>query len=150
MMNFDKFEKLLNVHGADSRSWPSELRRSCTELLDSSRQVRALLASHQLLEKRLNQLPVPELASLEATVMHQPLPARSLSPMDRLLDWLAPTEGFTLRLWRPTIAACLPLVFGIVLGNYYSFGVMVEPSELEFWEDELAMLSLDDYSENNF
>ncbi len=150
MMSLENFAKLLNVHGADPRSWPTERRQSCTELLDNSGEARALLASHQVLEQRLNQLPVPALAGLEATVMHQPLPARSVSPMDKLIDWLVPTEGLTLRLWRPTMAACLPLVFGIVLGNYYSFGVGTESSELEFWEDELAMLSFDDYSESDF
>ena len=54
------------------------------------------------------------------------------------------------------MAACLPLVFGILLGNYFTFGVFGEAGvyldgdEYEYWEDELTMLSLTDYSESEF
>ena len=50
--------------------------------------------------------------------------------------------------WRPALAACLPLVFGIVLGNYYSFGISSEVDEFDYWEDELAMIALTDISES--
>ena len=53
-------------------------------------------------------------------------------------------------MWKPVAAACLPLVFGIILGNFYSFGVTFESDEIEYWEDELSMLSFNNYSENDF
>jgi hypothetical protein len=42
------------------------------------------------------------------------------------------------------------LVFGIVLGNYFSFGIGIEDDGFQYWDDELAMLSLTDYTETNF
>jgi len=46
------------------------------------------------------------------------------------------------------MAACLPLVFGIVLGNFYSFGINSEIDELDYWDDELAFLALSDIPES--
>ena len=102
------------------------------------------------LEQQLDVLPVPIFEGLEAKILSQPLPPRTISPLDTLLDWLLPNSEFTLRLWQPVAAACLPLAFGIVLGNFYSFGVTFESDEMEYWEDELTMLSLNNYSENDF
>ena len=89
-------------------------------------------------------------SGLEAKILGQSLPPRTPSLLEQLLEWLLPNSGFTLRLWQPVAAACLPLVFGIVLGNFYSFGVTFESDEMEYWEDELTMLSLNNYSENDY
>jgi len=54
------------------------------------------------------------------------------------------------QVWCPAIAVSIPLVFGIVLGNYFSFGVGIEDDGFQYWGDELAMLSLTDYTQRNF
>ena len=98
----------------------------------------------------MDQLAVPGFPDLELKVLTQEPPARSESLSDRIVNWLLPERNFRKQLWRPAMAACLPLVFGILLGNYFSFGVFAEADEYEYWEDELTMLSLTDYSENEF
>jgi hypothetical protein len=42
------------------------------------------------------------------------------------------------------------LAFGIVVANYFSFGVGIENDGFQYWGDELAMLSLTDYTEIRF
>ena len=49
--------------------------------------------------------------------------------------------------WRPLSAACLPMLVGIVMSNYFTFGVDVADQGFQAWDDELVMLSLTDTSE---
>ncbi len=41
-----------------------------------------------------------------------------------------------------------PLLFGVIVGNYFNFGITTDIQAAENWEDELAMISLTDYTEN--
>ena len=95
---------------------------------------------------------------IEARVLNQALPPKATqSPrevhvasvgfmrgIDALIDWLSPRQQ---RHWRPIFAAACPLVLGIVIGNYFHFGLTPtsEPS-FESWDDELVMLSFLDIS----
>lgn len=94
---------------------------------------------------------------IEARVLNQALPPQITLPprevhaasvgfmrgIDALIDWLSPPQ----QLWRPIFAAACPLVLGIVIGNYFHFGLTPtsEPS-FESWDDELVMLSFLDIS----
>ncbi|HJN95388.1 MAG: hypothetical protein CMQ15_07095 [Gammaproteobacteria bacterium] len=149
-MTLEEFSTLVDVHGSNIENWPSALRKDSKTFLESSDRARALISEQRRLEQQLDQITVPEFAGLQARILNQQLPPRNDPLLDKLLDWLIPAGGFTIQLWRPAMVACLPLVFGIVLGNYYSFGVGLQSSEVEYWEDELAMLSLSDYSESIF
>ena len=149
-MTLEQFTHLLEVHGSDFRRWPDELRTGARTFASTDATATELLRQYEQLDRLLDRLPVPEFAGLEARVLRQPLPPRHRSIPDRLIAWLLPAEGFGPQLWRPTVAACLPLVFGIVLGNFYSFGVGAQVDEFEYWENELTLLSLTDYSENGF
>lgn len=95
---------------------------------------------------------------IEARVLNQALPPQVTQPprevhaasvgfmrgIDALIDWLSPPQQ---QLWRPIFAAACPLVLGIVIGNYFHFGLTPtsEPS-FESWDDELVMLSFLDIS----
>jgi len=149
-MTLEEFSTLVDIHGSNIKNWPSALRKDSKTLLENSDRARTLLTAQRRLEQQLDQITVPEFAGLQARILKQQLPPRNDPPLDKLLDWLIPVGGFAAQLWRPAMVACLPLVFGIVLGNYYSFGVGVESSEVEYWEDELTLLSLSDYSESIF
>jgi hypothetical protein len=146
----EEFTNLLEVHGADPARWPHELRDSCESFIANDSTAIVLLAQYRELEQLLGRVPVPEFDGLEARVLNQELPAHNASSIDKLLEWLLPAGGLAHHLWRPAMVACLPLLFGIVLGNFYSFGVGFDGDEFEYWEDELAMLSLDDYTESSF
>lgn len=147
-MTLEKFGDILDLHGSASSAWPARQRAACEALLADNAAARALLQEHQLLEQALSGIAVPDLPGLESRVLTQPLPARVKSPGERLLDWLLPANLLGPHLWRPALAACLPLVFGILVGNYFSFGVAVESPGFDTWGDELYMLSLNDYTEN--
>lgn len=150
MKTLEEFSTLLDIHGSDIDSWPVAQQADSKVFLQGSDEARGLVMEQRRLEQQLDRLTVPEFVELEARVLNQQLPPQNISLLDSLLDWLVPSEGSSIKLWRPAMVACLPLLFGIVLGNYYSFGVGLESSEAEYWEDELAMLSLNDYSENSF
>jgi len=93
---------------------------------------------------------------VEAHVLDQPLPPQSqltvagapsfasglTRGIDALIDWVSPRRQ---TLWQPVLAASCPLVLGIVIGNFFHFGVnaTTEPS-FESWDDELVMLSFND------
>lgn len=78
---------------------------------------------------------------IEATVLTQPLPDHNSSWVEALLNWLNPAPQAR---WRPLLAASCPLFLGIVIGNYYHFGVDSDAAPVDFdsWDDELSMLSL--------
>ncbi|MDD9890297.1 MAG: hypothetical protein OXU66_01500 [Gammaproteobacteria bacterium] len=142
MKTLEEFIHLLEIHGADRNKWPDELRQDIESLLAEDESAFSIFNEYALLEHRLDEIVVPEFPNLEQRVLNQELPARAQSITDQLLNWLIPTENLTMRLWRPAMAACLPLVFGIVLGNFYSFGVNSEIDELDYWDDELALLAM--------
>jgi hypothetical protein len=93
---------------------------------------------------------------VEARVLNQTLPSQSqltvagapsftsglTQGIDALIDWVSPRRQ---TLWQPVLAASCPLVLGIVIGNFFHFGVSAttEPS-FESWDDELVMLSFND------
>ena len=97
---------------------------------------------------------------VEARVLNQPLPPQSqltqsqptkpdavfdgglTHAIDALIDWVSPRRQ---TLWQPVLAALCPLTLGIVLGNFFHFGIntTTEPS-FESWDDELVMLSFND------
>ena len=128
--------------------WPEFLREDLEAFLAKNESARSLLSEYSQLEQSLDKIAVPDFPGLETRVLNQSLSPRQQSLFVSLISWLLPTENFGANLWRPALAACLPLVFGIVLGNYYSFGISSEVDEFDYWEDELAMIALTDISES--
>lgn len=155
-MNLNEFGNILEEYGSDRQNWPKSVREHCDYLLAHTVEAEALLAQHQrretalelVLEQAKIQMVMPEFPGLEARVLNQTLPPQPRPLADRLIEWLLPANPFSSQLWRPLTAACLPLVFGIVVGNFFSFGVATETPGYEYWDDELYVLSLNDYTEN--
>lgn len=150
MMTLEEFTKIVAIYGSDTEAWPTVVRDDCKALIADSSEARTLIEQQRELDRLMNQIAAPEFPDLEARVLNQELPDRSGSAIDLLMDWLLPQNNFGNMLWRPAMIACLPLVFGILLGNFFSFGVFIAADEYEYWEDELTMLSLTDYSESEF
>jgi len=149
-MTLEEFTKIVEIYGSDTGAWPTGMRDDCKAFIADSSEARTLIKQQQELDRLMDQLAAPEFPDLEARVLNQTLPDRSGSAIDSLMDWLLPENNFGKMLWRPVMIACLPLVFGILLGNFFSFGVFIIADEYEYWEDELTMLSLTDYSESEF
>ena len=147
-MTLDEFTHILESFGAEQCQWPETERVACQQLLQSSPEAQALLSSFRRLEASLDTIPQPVFPGLETRVLNQELPDKQLDIFDRLFSWLLPETDSVDRLWRPAVAACLPLVFGIIVGNFYSFGYDSTDDGFQYWDDELLMLSFNDYSES--
>ena len=147
-MKLGNFSQVIEIYGADSAMWPEDLREDLEAFLAKNESARSLLSEYSQLEQSLDKIAVPDFPGLETRVLNQALSPRQQSLFVSLISWLLPTENFGANLWRPALAACLPLVFGIVLGNYYSFGISSEVDEYDYWEDELAMIALTDILES--
>jgi len=143
-MTLDDFKHVLDTYGSNRNCWPQEMQENCAKLLADDAQARALLQSQHQLDAALDALTVPDFPGLEARVLNQQLPARDRTLVDRLVEWLLPDSRSLGELWRPAMAACVPLVFGIVLGNYFSFGVVDNSNGFDNWDDELLMISFTD------
>ena len=146
-MNKQEFTAALDTYGSDLGSWPSVLAAQANALLVTDSEARQLLAQQESVEQLLEQMPQPVFPGLQNRVLQQPLPAQSQSWAEQLVDWLIPEQGFSMQWWRPLSAACLPMLVGIVMSNYFTFGVVVADQGFQAWDDELVMLSLTDTSE---
>ncbi len=146
-MTQDEFIQLLETRGSDLQSWPAAQRDAAKTLLTSDQDASRLLQQQARVDALLDDLPAPTFTGLAARVAQQPLPPPRLSLADRLVNWIIPDGGIG-EFWRPTTAACLPLLFGVIMGNYFNFGITADIQAAENWEDELAMISLTDYTEN--
>jgi hypothetical protein len=147
MMTLTEFTQLLEIHGADPANWPPEQRPNMLSLVRDNNEASSILSEFQRLDGLLVAMEAPQFADLGARIANQELPQRQAGLMDRLLNWLLPEKAGS-NLWRPALAACLPLVVGVIVGNYSNFAMDQSSQATQYWEDELAMISLADYSAN--
>lgn len=145
-MNLEQFTHLLDVRGCDRAAWRPREREQAETLLRESADARKLLQSQLQMETLLDRIEAPEFAGLETRVLRQPLPTRARALADRVVDWLTPGSS-PFEWWRPAFAACLPLVFGIALSGWFSFGVDAQDPGYAYWDQELYLLSLYEYTE---
>lgn len=141
----ERFAAIVEAYGSDPARWPTEERTVATNHCARHPEAQALLAEFQALDEMLNQFEVADLSVLQRNVLEQVARTSAGNVFDRLLDWLLPhSERLMAWLWRPALVACLPLVCGILLADYFSFGIEgVQNSR----EEELYLLSLNDYAE---
>lgn len=116
-MDIETFKTLLATHGAEVQTWPEEQQPAARILVDQDAKARLLLEQEQALGHALDRYTVEiNTSALEARIMSA-LPERPNGILDRLLDWLIPKGGGARNLWRPALAATLPLVIGVVMGG---------------------------------
>ena len=149
-MTLKELTKIIEYYGTQSDCWPEVDRGAALNLIATDSDAKQMRSQYMQLEALLDQHQVPEFPNLESRILTQNLPARRKALLDKLLDWLLPATSAKL-LWRPVLVACMPLLFGVVVGNFFNFGVNIEYIETaEYWEDELYLLSLNDYPESQF
>lgn len=144
-MNLEQFTQIVETYGSKPSNWPDHTRSAGLSFVSTNTSAQGLLKQHQQLESMLNTITVPSFIDLESKIMRQQLPQQPVSTLDSLINWLLPNR-LGVELWRPITAACLPLVFGIAVGNYFSFGVASTTTALESWDEELVLLSFNDLS----
>jgi hypothetical protein len=108
-MDLNKLNNLLDQHGPIFDAWPAELRRDAETLLETSAEARDALADAQTLANLLNAMPdAPAQSYLAGRIVARA--GEMEDPWQRLIEWLSA------RLWRPVLAAGLPLAFGFAVG----------------------------------
>ncbi|MEX0738527.1 MAG: hypothetical protein WD071_04225 [Pseudohongiella sp.] len=140
-----RFAQLLASYGADSGRWPEAERSDALAFLDNDVNAGAMLQEARQLDQWLQSSELPAFAALETRLLQQALPARRRGGIDRLAAWLLPSPGHVLhQLWRPAVAACLPLVIGLLVGFQVE---LVPEAQAMTVEEELYLISLSDYAE---
>ncbi len=108
-MDLSTFTNLLDEHGPVLERWPEALRSDAEALLSTSSEAVDALADAQTLANLLaamSEAPAP--SYLAGRIVASAV--EMTDPWLKLLNWL---QG---RLWRPVLAAGLPLAFGFALG----------------------------------
>ncbi len=141
----ERFAAIVEAYGTEPGRWPAEERSAAIAYCASHPEAQALIAEFRALDEMLDQFQVADLAVLQRNVLSQVARTSAGNISDRLLEWLLPhSERLMAWLWRPALVACLPLVCGILLADYFSFGIEgVQNSR----EEELYLLSLNDDAE---
>ncbi len=106
IMDLNTFNEHLDRLGADLAAWPEPLRGEAEQLVSVSPEAADAHADALTLANLLAALPAagapPHLAARIGSL--------AADPWQRLMDW------FSGALWRPVLAACLPLTLGFVIG----------------------------------
>ncbi len=115
----------LDRWGSDLTVWPSTAASEAKRLMDSSPEATRLVQESAALDLELAQLGEHRATpGLDAKIIAE-LPTRD--GVQRIVDWLSGA------LWRPALAAAIPLAVGFVLG----ISIPEEDSQLA---DELSLL----------
>ena len=141
----ERFAAIVEAYGTEPARWPAEERSAAMAHCATHPEAQTLLAEFRALDEMLDQYQVEDLSVLQRNVLSQVARTSAGNAFDRLLEWVLPhSERLMAWLWRPALVACLPLVCGILLADYFSFGIEgVQNSR----EEELYLLSLNDYTE---
>ena len=105
-----RFEALLDRHGAEPDDWPATLREQALTLLASSDDARRLYDEARLLDDTLDTILVEAPTPLG-------MKTRVLANTPRRDPWL---DWFTVRIWRPVVLGCLPLAGGFAVGANFA------------------------------
>lgn len=132
-MNEAEFEDLLDRHGADLNLWPMPVKHTALTALAHHSDWQRLVSQAQKLKDQLDNYQIESvgLHDLEQQILQRTVYRPSL--LDRLLLWLLPERN----LWRPAIAACLPILMGL------SIGLNVDLDDRLSLDEELSLTGLD-------
>ena len=132
-MNQAEFEQLLDLYGADIKLWPSALQGDAITALDANPDWQMLADKDLALTEMLDLYVVqgPNLQQLEQGVLQRTVYQKSL--LDNFLQWLLPGEN----IWRPALAACLPIIMGL------SIGLNINLEDRFTLEEELSLTGLE-------
>ena len=145
-MNIKQLTLIFEVYGSKPEGWPVDKVKEIYDLLETNSDAISLKKEFDEMDQTLNELYLPNFDNLTQQILDRQLPQRNSNLATDLLNWIWPAHSSIRLFWRPISAAALPLLFGIFLGNYFSFGINYESSDSEYWAEELTILALiDDY-----
>lgn len=149
-MTAQRFEQIVTAYGSESMRWPVTEREAALHYMAHTPTAQSLVEEYRELNRLLDAVQVPALTQMERRVLRSLQQITRDSVLDRVLDWLLPRQGQGMAwAWRPALVACLPLICGIYMANFYSFGIdsfAVDTAE-NSWQEELYLISMNDYAE---
>lgn len=142
-MNLERFARLVSAYGANSKAWPIEEREDAMRFLQHNALAEKLLKDEQVLDEHLDfyltsELDLERLKSNIVDAAYGRLEEAKTGPLSRLLDWLIPVSSIDI--WRPALAATLPLIIGTLLG----MNIDAELDPGDSWEDGLEIMAMAD------
>ena len=145
-MNIKQLTLIFEVYGSKPKGWPVDKVKEIYDLLETNSDAISLKKEFDEMDQTLNELYLPNFDNLTQQILDRQLPQRNSNLATDLLNWIWPAHRSIRHFWRPLSAAAFPLLCGIFLGNYFSFGINYESSDSEYWAEELTILALiDDY-----
>lgn len=115
-MNKEQFQQFAESYGSDLNRWPDAIRAEADQDLANQPTWQALLDREGGLDQHLDQYQInTDITALEARISKQAFEQMSL--LDRIFAWISPDAA----LWRPALAASIPILIGFVLGSSLNF-----------------------------
>jgi hypothetical protein len=146
-MTAQRFEQIVTAYGSEPVRWPAAEREAALNYLTQNPTAQTLVEEYRQLNDLLDAVQVPAFAQMERRVLRALQEATRDSLFDKVLDWLIPRQSRGMAwAWRPALVACLPLICGIYMANFYSFGIELDSAD-NSWQEELYLISMNDYAE---
>jgi hypothetical protein len=145
-MNLQRFTTLVSAYGTRAESWPVEERGAAEVFLQQNPEAQNLLKAEISLDQKLDSFFADEMdvGGLRANIINATINAERVEKLtdrdgllDQILDWLLPLQP--VQLWRPALAATLPLILGGLLGTSIETG---QYDSGDYWEDELEIMAI--------
>jgi hypothetical protein len=137
-MNLERFTLIVESYGADPQQWPADERAEALEFSRTSTDALSLLDKEAALDEHLALFELPDNKRSVQRIDRGILSALKPGPLEQLLHWILPdVDDLAHTLWRPTLAACMPLLFGVVIGLTLTDNNTYELSS----DEELSLLA---------
>lgn len=139
-MNKTEFDDLLASYGANLSYWPEAQRDAAKSALATHPGWQTQISEERRLDDLLDILLDDQtvdpsaIAQLEQQILNKTIYRNTA--LEKLLDWISPSQG----IWKPALAACLPILVGV------SIGLSVDVGEQYSLENELTLTGLDSES----
>ena len=112
-MDKPTFEHFAESYGSNLKRWPKDIAREAEAALVEHPEWQAILTAEEDIDALLDsaKFTQPNFSDLESSILDQTV--NQLPVVDLIINWLRPTHS----LWRPALAACLPILIGVTLGT---------------------------------
>lgn len=149
-MNIQTFRKLIEAYGTNSKVWPSADKVDALNFLDVDPVAKSVVAEFRYLDQILNADVVTESPMLKVNILNQIENSNTTSADSKSADsstdfitiiwhWLASPSDDTFVIWRPAMAACIPILAGIYLGTMMDTST---DENLFEWEEDIYVMGL--------
>ena len=140
-MNLERFTLIVESYGVDSQRWPDHERVEALEFSRASSHAMSLLKRAAELDQHLALFELPDSKLSVQRIERGILSALKPGALEQSLNWVLPDfNDLAHTLWRPTLVACMSLLFGVVIGLTQADNNNYELSS----DEELSLLAFTD------